>query len=243
MAENTGANLVCKTDSGFWSKTAPKYLNYLVLVLSLLLIAIISWDTYTGLDFLEDAFYMRFQFCTCLVFIVEFFYRLAISRHKTRFFFFGLPFLFISIPYLNIIEFFQMDVSRAWLIYFCFIPILRGLVALIMVVTYVTANFTTTVFMSYTIVLVPIVYMGGLLFYIAEKDINHGLVNLWYGIWWSAMTFTTVGCDINPLTATGMILGFIISLLGIIMLPLFTVYFGDMVKLYSDKVKAKKIAS
>lgn len=228
-----------KGEKKFWRDKAPQYLNYFVLVLSLGLIIFISWDTYKGIDFLENPAYMTYQFAVCMVFLVEIVYRFIISTHKLRFSLLVIPFLLISIPYLNIIEYYHINVDRDILIYFCFIPILRGIFALIMVVTYVTANLTTTVFMSYALVLVPTVYMCGLIFYIAEKDINTAIKNFWYAIWWAGMSFTTVGSYINPVTGTGMILDFILSLLGIIMLPLFTVYFGDMVRIYQKKFKRK----
>lgn len=232
-----------RRQASFWGYTTPKFLTYLVLILSLGLILFISWDTYIGVDFLENQVYMSYQLIVCIVFLIEYFYLFAMSKRKLRFLILASPFLLISIPYLNIIEFLGINVGHDLLVYFCFIPILRGIVALVVVVTYVTVNLTTTVFMSYTIVLLPIVYMSGLIFYIAEKAINPGIKNFWYAIWWAGMTFTTVGCNINMFTGIGMILGFILSLLGIIMLPLFTVYFGDMVRIYSQRYRDLKKAA
>lgn len=224
----------------FWSRTFPQWLNFLVIILSLGLIAFISWDTFRGVDYLENPVYMRYQFCVCAVFLAEYFYRLALSQHKWCFLFWAMPFLVIAMPWLNIISYFSLNVSREALAYFCFIPIVRGLVALIMVVVYVTKTLSSTLFSAYTLVLVPIVYMSGLIFYVAEKGINPGLKDFWYALWWAGMNVTTIGCDINPLTYTGMIISFILSLLGIIMLPLFTVYLGDVLKMYSTKVRTDK---
>lgn len=223
-----------------WGNTVPKFLNCLVLVLAFGLIAFISWDTSKGEDFLENPTYMTYQFITCLVFLAEYFYLFALSRHKARFLLFAFPFLFIAIPYLNIVEFLGLDVPRDLLVYLCFIPILRGLFALIMVVTYISKNITTTVCASYVLVMVPVVYMSGLVFYIAEHSINPGIKNFWYALWWAGMSVTTIGCDINPITATGMILAFVLSLLGIIMFPLFTVYFGNLIQNYEKKLKEKE---
>lgn len=214
--------------SGFWSVTVTKTLTYLVLALSLGLIAFISYDTYQGVDYLENRWYMAYQLAACVIFLIDFFYRGAVSPHKLRFFLLAWPFLFISIPYLNIIEAYGLSVGHETLKILCFIPIVRGLSALVMVVTYMAKNISTTVFISYIMVLVPVIYMSGLIFYVAEKDINTAVKGFWYAQWWAGMTVTTIGCYINPMTPTGMILGFVLSLLGIIMLPLFTVYLGDM---------------
>lgn len=223
-----------------WGNTVPKFMNYLVLVLAFGLIAFISWDTYKGTDYLENPVYMTYQFITCLVFLAEYFYLFAISRHKLRFLLFAFPFFFVAIPYLNIVEYLGLNVPHHLLVYLCFIHILRGLFALIMVVTYISKNLTTTVCASYVLVMVPVVYMSGLIFYIAEHSINPGIKNFWYALWWAGMSVTTIGCDINPMTATGMILGFILSLLGIIMFPLFTVYFGDLIQNYEKKLKEEQ---
>lgn len=231
-----GAQKAANSDkSEFWNVSLPKYLNYFVLVLAFGLIAFISWDTYKGADYLENDVYMGYQLVACIFFLAEYFYRFIISSHKLRFIFWAMPFFLISIPYLNIIEYFDFNVSHEVLVYFCFVPILRGLIALVMVVAYVTENLSTTVFAAYALVLAPVVYMSGLIFYVAEKDVNPAIKSLWYAMWWAGMNVTTIGCYINPVTSTGMILGLLLSLLGIIMLPLFTVYFGNVVSKYSHK--------
>lgn len=219
----------------FWTQTLPKALNILVLILSLGLIALISWSTYKGIDYLENSLYMSYQLIVCIFFILEYFYRLCISQHKIRYFFFALPFLLISIPYLNIIEHYHIGLDHELLVFLCFIPIVRGLVALIMVVAFIAKRMVTTVFVSYVLVVIPTMYMSALIFYVAEKDINSGIVNFWYALWWAGMNITTIGCDINPMTATGMIISFMLSLLGIIMLPLFTVYAGDFFNVFTHK--------
>lgn len=224
----------------FWTVSLPHFLDYLVIVLAVGLIVFISWDTYQGVDYLMNDTYMDYQFGVCIIFIFEYFYRFAISKHRIRFLILAFPFLLFSIPYLNLIEAFNIQVDKTTLHYLCSVPLFRGLIALVMIVNYIAKNISTTVFFSYALVLIPIVYMSGLFFYVAEKAINPGIKNFWYALWWAGMCVTTIGCDINPMTPTGMVLGFILALLGIIMLPLFTVYFGNVVQLYDNKMKTLK---
>lgn len=240
MLEKTDMTASAKKH-GIWLTLAPQVLNYIVLVLAFGLIAFISWDTYQGVNYLEDSIYMKYQFAVCMVFLLEYIYLFKISRHKIRYLFLALPFLLISIPYLNIIEYFNVNVDRLTLHILCSVPVFRGLVALVMVVVYVAKKISTTVFFSYVLVLIPSIYMSGLFFYVAEKDVNSAVKNFWYALWWAGMNVTTIGCDINPMTATGMVLGFIVSLLGIIMLPLFTVYASDVFQML--EAKGKKTAS
>ncbi len=219
----------------FWIETLPKLLNYLMLVLALGLIGFISWDTWKGIDFLRNPAYMKYQLATCVIFLIEFFYRFIISKNKLIFLILASPFFFISIPYLNIIAHYGLHLSPEILHYLRLLPILRGLFALVMVVNYVTKNLSTTVFASYMLVLLPIVYMAGFIFYVAEHHVNAAVKNLWYALWWAGMNVSTIGCYINPVTNTGMVLGLVLSLLGIIMFPLFTVYLGDVIRKYSHR--------
>ena len=224
----------------FWSASLPHAINYCVLILSFGLITFISWDTYRGVDYLENNIYMTYQLICCVIFLIDYVYRLFLSKHKWRFIIFALPFLIVSIPWLNIIVFLNINVPREALLYLCFIPIIRGLLALVMVVSFIAKRITTTVFASYILVVLPLVYMGGLIFYIAEKDINTAVKNFWYALWWAGMNVTTIGCYINPMTTPGMIIAFFLSLLGIIMLPLFTVYCGDIFQTLNKKIKEQK---
>ena len=221
----------------FWTKTFPHFLNIVMLVLSLGLIAFISYDTYQGENFINNSLYMKYQFFVCMVFLLEYLYHFIISKHKIRFLFIGLPFLAISIPYLNIIEFSGIWLDHSTLYYLRFVPIIRGLLSLVIVVAFVTENLSTTVFFSYLFVLIPIIYMCGLIFYFAEKDVNSSLKTIWYAMWWAGMNATTIGCYINPITGTGMIISLALSLMGIIMFPLFTVYFGNFITSFSHKAK------
>ncbi|MBD5626884.1 MAG: two pore domain potassium channel family protein [Desulfovibrio sp.] len=223
----------------FWSGTLPHFVNILTIVLSFGLIAFISFDTFRGADYLENSLYMKYQFYVCMLFLIEYLYRFITSDHKLRYFVLTLPFLFIAIPYLNIIEQYNIQVDHEILRYICFIPIVRGMVALVVVVNYVSENLASTVFVSYLIVLVPFIYMSGLIFYVAEKAVNPSIENFWNALWWAGMNASTVGCYINPATPIGKVLSLILSLVGLIMFPLFTVYFGQMVTAYNNKLKGK----
>ena len=182
---------------------------------------------------------MKYQFYVCILFLIEYVYRFITSDHKLRFFIISFPFLIIAIPYLHIIEQYNIQVDHELLRYICFIPIVRGIVALVVVVNYVSENLASTVFVSYIIVLVPFIYMSGLIFYVAEKAVNPSIENFWNALWWAGMNASTVGCYINPATPIGKVLSLILSLVGLIMFPLFTVYFGQMVTNYNNKLKRK----
>ena len=97
----------------------------IVLVLSLLLIVYISYDTFMNIPFLSNHKYMTFQFWVCVAFLLDFFIKFAYARNKKdylkrRWFFF-----FISIPYLNLVNTFKITVPSDILFFLRFIPLVR----------------------------------------------------------------------------------------------------------------------
>ncbi|MDE6126080.1 MAG: potassium channel family protein [Muribaculaceae bacterium] len=204
-------------------------MNFIVLVLSVLLIVWISFDTFKRIDFLENHAYMTFQLWVCVVFVIDFFVGLAYSENKGRFFWHRLVFLLLSIPYLNIIN--QMDVhlSHDALYFVRFIPLARGALALSIVISYLSSNAVTSLFISYLSIMILVGYFCSLIFYQREAGVNPQVNSYWTALWWSAMNMSTVGCDISPVTVSGKIVAVILPVSGMIIFPLFTVYLTDYV--------------
>ena len=75
-----------------------------ILILSVLLIVYISYDTFHNIMFLSNRNYMNFQLFVCVVFILDFFFELLIADDKWSYTKRRLVFLILSIPYLNIIH-------------------------------------------------------------------------------------------------------------------------------------------
>lgn len=211
-------------------------MHTLVLILSILLIIFISYDTFKGLDFLDNHLYMTFQFWVCVVFISDFFIEFFFSEKKWRYIGHRLFFLLISIPYLNIVAMLDLHLSTDALYFVRFIPLLRGALALAIVFGYFSKNAITSFFMSYLVILVMIVYFCSLIFFQYEQAVNPQVQSYWTALWWAAMNCTTVGCSISPLTVEGRIVEVILPIAGMIIFPLFTVYLTDYVKRHSGGV-------
>lgn len=211
------------------------FMNFIMLVLSLLLIVWISVDTFRNISFLDNHAYMTFQFWVCVVFMADFFVQMAYSRRKTRFFFHRIFFLLLSIPYLNIIGALDIHLSHEAIYFVRFIPLARGALAISIVMGYLSTNAVTSMFMSYLCLILMITYFCSLIFYQRESGINPGVTSYWSALWWSAMNITTVGCDITPMTPAGKIVGVILPVCGMTIFPLFTVYLTNYV---SGLVKA-----
>lgn len=214
-----------------------------ILVLSVALIAFISYDTFKAIPFLQDHAYMSFQFFVCLVFIADFFVEWALSPKgsKGRYFRHHLFFFLISIPYLNIINFLNLQISVDMVYFARFLPLCRGALALAIVLDYIASNKITGIFVSYLSIMVLTVYFAGLIFYEREAPVNPGVTSYWDAFWWCALEATTLGSSVNPMTLSGRLLAVLLSLMGIIMFPLFTVYLSSLITKSRNKLNFLKI--
>lgn len=213
------------------------FMNYVVIVLSLILIVWISIDTFRKENFLDNRQYMTFQLWVCVFFILDFFVGLFYADDKWHFFKSRILFLLLSIPYLNIINHLNLHLSADALYFVRFIPLARGALALSIVMGYVSTNAVTSLFMSYIVILLAVAYFCSLIFFQREADVNPDVKTYWTALWWTMMNLSTVGCYINPMTVAGKIIAVVLPICGMIMFPLFTVYLTDYVTRQAKKAK------
>lgn len=209
-------------------------MHTVVLILSVLLIVFISYDTFKGFDFLNNRLYMTFQFWVCIVFILDFFVEMFYAPKKLRYIGHRIFFLLISIPYLNIVSMLNLHLSADALYLVRFIPLLRGALALSIVFGYFSKNAIASFFISYLVIILMVVYFCSLIFFQYEQAVNPEVQSYWTALWWAAMNCTTVGCSITPITVEGRIMEVILPITGMIIFPLFTVYLTDYVKRHSN---------
>lgn len=217
------ATVSAKTSHQKSEKIVLSTMNFIVLILSVLLIVWISYDTFKRIDFLENHAYMTFQLWVCIVFVSDFFVGLYYAEDKWRWFRRRIVFLLLSIPYLNIVTLFDIHISSNMLYFIRFIPLARGALALSIVISYLSSNAVTSIFMSYLSIMLLVTYFCSLIFYQREAGVNPEVISYWTALWWSAMNVTTVGCDISPVTTSGKIIAVILPIVGMIIFPLFTV--------------------
>lgn len=203
-------------------------LHIIVLLLSLYLIVTISIDTFRGTDFYSPHFLMV-QTYICVAFMTIFFLELLLSKHKWRFFRNNIVFLIFSIPYLYIFSQLQLRFrpEAAYLIQY--IPLVRGGYALAIVVGWFSFNKATSLFVTYLVTLLATVYFSSLIFYLFEHVVNPGVHDYLDALWWALMDMTTVGSNITPVTPLGRVVAVLVAALGMMMLPLFTVYVSSLI--------------
>lgn len=212
-------------------------MRWIIITLSVMLIVFISIDTFNGVNFLENHQYMVFQFWVCVIFMADFIFELAISTDKWHFVRTKFLFFLLSIPYLNLISLLHIELTAQQLFFVRFIPLARGVMAMVIVVGAFSRNKLTSFLSSYIITLASFIYLGSLIFYYCESGANSEVTNFGSALWWACMNATTLGCDIYPVTVPGKVLGCILSVGGIIMFPLFTVYITSLIRNYAKSHK------
>ncbi len=229
----------------FFENILPEIMRVTVLVVSVVLIALISVDTFSdSADFLRRiGLYSRFQTWICFIYMADFFVELFAAQHRTRYFLTHLLYLIISIPYSLIISRLGIHVGDTFAYILHFMPTARAAVALAIVVSYVSRNKVIGLFASYLSMMVLVVYFSSLLFYSREGGgVNPAVTSYWVSLWWCLLQSTTLGASFYAVTAVGKAIAMVTSVMGVLMFPLFTVYLSSMVKKYlaSHTLPSKK---
>lgn len=222
-------------------RTIKRIFHTGILILSAALIVFISYEVFNNVDFLHNRVYMDFQLFVCVFFIADYFVEVWMAERRLRCALRKILFLIISIPYLNIIDLVGIQVSHEALYYIRFVPMLRGAWAMAIVVSYVSTNRIVGIFASYMSILVLTLYFAALLFFAREQPVNPGVPTFWSAMWWCSLEMTTFGAPVNPFTPTGKVLGALLSCMGMVMFPLFTVYLTQIVKRYIKQTAAQDI--
>ncbi len=218
--------------------------NILVLIGCLLITVILSLQILYPQQYARNPLLLNIQFWICITFLTDFFLRFFLYRNKAHYLLSNILFFIISIPYLNIIEYYRISISDSLYYFLHIILLLRGGYGLVVVVSWITSSKLTNLFVSYLIILVAITYFSSLLFFSIESKVNSSVSSYWDALWWASMDVTTVGSDVNPVTPTGRILSVMLAVLGMCMFPIFTAFITakyQSFKSLSPKISNKNI--
>ena len=147
-------------------------LHVMILLLSLFLIVDISIDTFNNIPFISQTSYLKTQFWICMFFIADFILEFFLSKDKIHYLQTHFLFLLVSIPYLNIINYYDFTFSAEVTYFLRFIPLVRSGWALAIVVGWLTSNRASGLFVSYLTMLLAMVYFSSLIFFVIEQKVN-----------------------------------------------------------------------
>ena len=124
-------------------------LHILILLLSVFLIITISIDTFHNISFLNQGNYMEIQLWICSFFMFDFWLEFVLSDHKWKYLRNRFIFFLVSIPYLNIFSYLNLNFSSETYYFLRFIPLVRSGYALAIVVGWLSYNIELVYFVCY----------------------------------------------------------------------------------------------
>lgn len=198
--------------------------NVLSLVSGILLLVAMSWEILTGVSTHFSPTYLWIQLFVCLVFMADFFIRMAVDERKGRFFLRNCWFLLISIPYMNIIAWTGIDVSRQWSVLIIAVPLLRVVLALYIVIRWWLNKQIAQLLWAYIFAVLSFSYVSALIFFDFERHVNPGLHDFGDALFWVALNVTAIGADLVPVTLVGKILNVLLPVFGMLLFPIITAY-------------------
>lgn len=208
-----------------WRRLTLDGLHFVVIALSVVLLYAVTTDTLQSISLLTDERYLDLQFWICIVFLCETVVEWAISPHRRR----HLPrmmfLLFLCVPYVTLIHHFDLKVSLQVYYLLRVMPLVRAATVLVVMWGIMQKNWVTGVFGSYIIILLITLYVLSLMFYVEEHAVNKSVYDYWQALWYACMQMNTCGSNISPVTSTGKVIGVVLSVEGIVLFPVFTVYF------------------
>ncbi len=199
-------------------------------MLSLLLVISISIDTFRGIPFYSDSNYLDLQFWICVLLIILFALEVYNADDSWRYFGRHIFFLLLIIPYLTLFDWFGVSLSTEMEFLFRFIPLVRGYIAFTVIAYALMRDLAAGLLITYIVVLFSFIYYCSLIFYVLEVNTNPMLHNFWDSLWYSCMTATTAGCNIQAVTTVGKVISVLLALSGMMLLPVFTVYLTNIIR-------------
>lgn len=200
-------------------------LHVLVIILSVVLLYAITYDTLHYISLLTDPKYLELQFGICIFFIVETVAEWALMPERTRKVPRMLILVALCVPYISLVHHFHWHVNVEVYYILRVMPLVRAATVLVVMWGFMEKNRITGLFGSYMIILVITLYVLSLMFYVEEHPVNHQVYSYWQSLWYSFMQMNTCGSNISPVTSAGKVIGIILSIEGLILFPVFTVYF------------------
>lgn len=200
----------------------------------------ISRETLENKSFLTDSSYMHFQFWVCILFLVDILAEWSISPSKWRYICTHILFIIVSVPYLNILQWTGISLPPHIMYLVKLFPLLRAGYVLAMVSRTFTSRKSLSMLWVYITWVAVTVYFAAMMFFIEEHYINPQVDTFWTSLWWAFLEMTTCGTNINPITPTGKVLAFLLSVEGLTLFPVFTVYITNaVIKKFNGNKPAK----
>ena len=213
-----------------FAKRLDNTLNIIIIISSFLLVTMISIQILQIVPTEFDLIFLRVQYWICFLFMVDFFYRLYHSTHRTKFIIHNWLYFIIAIPLAVIARRITLDINPLTDFLLKIIPLVRGAYGMVIVINWITKNKVSNLMISYLIILMAMIWFSALIFYYFESRVNPEVKYFEQALWWSVLCATTDDSYITPVTDIGRLLYVSLSMTGMMIFPIFTVFFSNKLK-------------
>ena len=211
-------------------KNIVRALDILVLLGSILIITIISFEMLNGIAHYKIRSFMQIQFWICIVFLLDILVRFIAAENKPRFILRNLIFLIVSIPWLNLTE--AADIHLSGTAYYLIkgMPLLRGAYSTGIIIGWVAKTRIATLFTAYIVTILLFTYFSAVVMFLTEHDTNPEIKNFWTAVCWACMNVTTVGSPVIAMKVPGQILAILLPAGGMMLFAIFTAYITNIIQ-------------
>lgn len=218
-------------------ETLLKLLYSSTIIASLILVLDIAFFDVPNIknnSFMQDN---QLQFWICIYFLFDLIVLFVLTKDKVSYLRHYGILIFVSIPYINLLQYYDLAIPAQIFYILKFLPIIRGIIGLYLLAKLLISNKITGLFISYLAIFFSITYLLTLIFFMFENPVNPAVKTYADVLWWASMTATTLGSDIIPITTEGKISTAILAVTGITIFPIFTVYITSLVQNLNSKHK------
>ncbi|MDO4758151.1 MAG: potassium channel family protein [Rikenellaceae bacterium] len=198
--------------------------HLLRLVAGLWLLAAFSWEILHGEHPRLSPAYLSMQLVVCLLFMGDFMIRWLFAERRDAFLRANWLYLLLSIPWLNLIDWSGVALTRPWAMVVGLLPILVLVLAVHILLSWIDERKIHRLFITYLVGAMLFTYLSALIFYDFEGAHSGLPDNFGDALWWAGMSLSTAGAPITPATAVGKVLSVLLPMAGMLFLPIFTTY-------------------
>ncbi|MBR5464731.1 MAG: two pore domain potassium channel family protein [Alistipes sp.] len=200
-----------------------------VLAGGVLLVAF-SWEIFSGRGERLSHLYLATQLVVCLLFLFDYLLNLLFTTQRWRYIGRNWLYLLCAIPWLNLIEWRGVELSRGWSMAVGLLPIVAIVMAVYILLEWIDQRRIHQLFFTYLCGLLLFTYLSALLFYDFEGANSVTAIHFGDALWWAGLNLSTAGSPLVPTTAVGKVLSVMLPMAGMLFLPIFTTYIMEQYK-------------
>ena len=211
-------------------ETILRLLGGLTLLVGVALVVTLTGDVLTGDTGVWNRSYMAVQLLTCVVLGVDLFARLYYATDRRQYMKRNWPILLLAVPYLNILHWIGLHPGMDWYFVLKCVPLIRIFWMIWIVMLWLgRGRRAVSLLWSYILSVVAISYVSALIFYAYESGPNPSVDSLGNSVWWAWMSLSTAGSSVVPVTTIGKVLAVFLPCVGMMLFPVFTVYYTSVI--------------